>query len=134
MASRRMKTRILPAVVLGSGFVALAVVGYVLLSRPSDSLPSRDSSVYEEVTRQFYRGLASLQVGLLDDARAAFTLAAELVPGEPAAWANLGLADLRLGELDAASQALESRSGACADKQQSGLPTGTARNGPRPSP
>lgn len=101
-----MKNRVLLAVVLGSGLVALAVGGYIR-SRPSDRLPSLDSPVYEEMTRQFYHGLASLQVGLLDDAKSAFTRAAELLPGEPAAWANLGLAHLRLGELDAASPALD---------------------------
>jgi hypothetical protein len=37
--------------------------------------------------RTFYRGLASLQVGLLDDAQAS-SRTTELVPREPAAWAD----------------------------------------------
>ncbi len=45
-------------------------------------------------------GLASLEVGLLDDARRQFARVTQLVPAEPAAWANLGLTELRLGELD----------------------------------
>ncbi|HXH24435.1 MAG TPA: FG-GAP-like repeat-containing protein, partial [Vicinamibacterales bacterium] len=48
-----------------------------------------------------------LEVGLLDDARRQFTEATELVPSEPASWANLGLAHLRLGELEAAVAPIE---------------------------
>ncbi len=101
-----MKNRVVLAALLGSGLVALAVGGYVLSLR-KDRLPSQDSPIYEDMTRQFYRGLASLQVGLLDDAKSAFKRSTELVPGEPAAWANLGLAHLRLGEFDEASLALD---------------------------
>src|SRR5437763_17063799 len=74
-------------------------------SRPR--VPDVNSSAYEETTRSFYRGLAELQVGLLDDARRDFGRATEVVPGEPASWANLGLASLRLGEFDAAAPAIE---------------------------
>ena len=41
---------------------------------------------------------------MLDDAKREFTKATVLAPGEPAAWANLGIAHLRLGEFDAASE------------------------------
>src|SRR3954470_6772378 len=70
-------------------------------------LPSRDSPLYEDTTRSFYRALSELQVGLLDDAKRDFGKATELVPREPASWANLGLASLRLGEFDAASAPIE---------------------------
>jgi Tfp pilus assembly protein PilF len=63
-------------------------------------VPRSGSERYEQVTQAFYVGLASLEVGLLDDARRQFTRVTELVPSEPAAWANLGLTQLRLGELD----------------------------------
>jgi tetratricopeptide (TPR) repeat protein len=86
--------------------VALAATGlYVLRSR--NRLPAPDSPVYEETIRNFYRGLAELQVGLLDDAKREFTKTTELVSGEPAGWANLGLAHLRLGEFDAAAAPIE---------------------------
>ena len=88
------------------GVVALGVVLFVIV-RSRDRLPSPDSPEYEEITRTFYRGLASLQVGLLDGARQDFTQATELVPREPASWANLGLTELRLGELDAAAASIE---------------------------
>ena len=91
------------------GLVVLAVLAadgyYAYLHR--GRLPSPDSPVYEDTTRSFYRGLAELQVGLLDDAKRDFGKATELVPGEPAAWANLGLAHLRLGEFDAATAPIE---------------------------
>ena len=65
------------------------------------------SETYEQTTRAFYHGLAALEVGLLDDARQQFTSATTLVPREPASWANLGLTQLRLGELDAAAEPIE---------------------------
>src|SRR5438105_13695882 len=70
-------------------------------------LPAVDSPVYEDTARSFYRGLAELQVGLLDDAKRDFGKATELVPDEPASWANLGLAHLRLGEFDSAATPTE---------------------------
>ena len=91
------------------GVVVVAVLAadgyYAYLKR--SRLPSPDSPVYEDTTRSFYRGLAELQIGLLDDAKRDFGKATELVPGEPAAWANLGLAHLRLGEFDAATAPIE---------------------------
>ncbi len=65
------------------------------------------SPAYEAVSRAFYHGLAALQVGLLDDARTQFASATTIVPREPASWGNLGLTNLRLGDLDAAGPALE---------------------------
>ena len=85
--------------------VAVAVAVYVVVRR--DRLPAQGSPVYEEATRSFYRGLASLHVGLLDQALQAFARTTELVPPEPAAWANLGLTNLRLGEFDAAAPPIE---------------------------
>src|SRR5580704_654293 len=92
--------------VLGLGLAAL-VIGGDIVACSRDRLPSLQSALYEEMTRRFYHGLASLQVGLLDDAKEQFTRATELVPSEPAAWANLGLAHLRLGEFDAAAPPVE---------------------------
>jgi Tfp pilus assembly protein PilF len=98
----------------GTGRVLLA--GVVLVAGTAagmyvlnwfDRPPAPGSSLYEETSRRFYRGLASLDVGLLDDARDEFRRATELVPVEPAAWANLGLVHLRLGEFDAAQPPIE---------------------------
>ena len=40
------------------------------------------------MTRAFYRGLAELEVGLLDNARQDFARATQIVPEEPAGWAS----------------------------------------------
>src|SRR5947208_14774558 len=85
----------------------LVAAALVVAAAGCSRLPSADSPVYEDTTRTFYRGLAELQVGLLDDAKRDFGKATDLVPGEPAAWANLGLAHLRLGEFDAATAPIE---------------------------
>src|SRR5882672_9854807 len=89
---------------IGLGLIVAAVAGAVVVRRLAGRLPSAGSPAYEETTQSFYRGLAQLQVGLLDDAKREFTRATELAPGEPAAWANLGVAHLRQGEFDAASE------------------------------
>jgi Tfp pilus assembly protein PilF len=85
----------------------LVVVAAVLLLRRGEAHPAPGSARYEQVTRAFYRGLAALEVGLLDDARQQFTEATALVADEPASWANLGLTQLRLGEVDAAAVPIE---------------------------
>ncbi len=70
-------------------------------------LPAKPSKEYNEVVRAFYVGLAALQVG--DDVRADTKLAevTQLVPPEPAGWANWGLLALRQRNFDPASQRLE---------------------------
>ena len=92
------------AAALALALVAAGVGAYYFFGRSANrDLPAAGSPAYEQTTSSFYRGLAQLQVGLLDDAKREFSKAATLAPGEPAAWANLGLAHLRLGEFDAAS-------------------------------
>src|SRR5712671_6016886 len=86
--------------------ILAAVVATVFIRRSGRPI-SPSSPAYEEVSRAFYHGYAALQVGLLDDAKTQFAKATEIVPSEPAAWANLGLTELRLGELDPAAQAID---------------------------
>jgi len=81
-------------------------IGAYLYVRRRNRLPAANSQAYEQVVRRFYRGLASLEVGLLDDAKKEFAEATAVVPDEPAAWANLGLARLRLGDFDGSAEAL----------------------------
>ena len=80
-----------------------------LLTRSPAGLPSPRSPEYEETLRAFYRGLASLEVGLLDEAQTQFNRAAVLAPAEPAIRANLAVSLVGFGrdeeaavELDAA--------------------------------
>src|SRR5262249_25955503 len=66
----------------------------------------------------FYVGLAALQAG--DDSRAETELVrvTQIAPGEPAAWADLGLLSLRQKEYDAAAQQLEKASSLAPDNSR----------------
>jgi len=99
--SRRTVLVVMVVVALG------AVTALVVLRTRGPALPQPGSDRYEQMTRAFYWGLSALEVGLLDDARQQFAKATTIVPEEPAAWANLGLAQLRLGELDASVEPIE---------------------------
>ncbi|HXG64184.1 MAG TPA: FG-GAP-like repeat-containing protein [Blastocatellia bacterium] len=72
-----------------------------------EKLPDPSSKEYADMVRAFYVGLAAMQSA--DDARAESQLsrATEIVPQEPAAWANLGLLSLRQRNFDAAAARLE---------------------------
>jgi cytochrome c-type biogenesis protein CcmH/NrfG len=74
--------------------------------RSGGKLPDPSSKVYADFVSDFYVGLAALQVG--DDVRAdsRLSLATQLVPAEPAAWANWGELALRQQNFDAAAQRL----------------------------
>jgi tetratricopeptide (TPR) repeat protein len=89
-------------VVLVLVVLALAAAGVFYWQRRSAGLPRQGSPAYEATTRAFYSGLAALEVGLLDNAVTDFTAATTTAPREPAAWANLGVARLRLSDLEAA--------------------------------
>ena len=100
-----MRTRSVVALIAA---VAALVTALVVVQRRRTPKPlSVDSPAYDAVSREFFRGLAQLEVGLLGDAVKAFDAATKTVPDEPASWANLGLARLRLGDFDAAAPALE---------------------------
>jgi len=89
----------------------LATVGLAAamfwLTRPPAGLPPVGSDVYRDTVRAFYRGLASLEVGLLDDARTQFSLAAALAPAEPAIAANLAVIHVGFGDDDLAGDQLD---------------------------
>jgi tetratricopeptide (TPR) repeat protein len=91
--------------VIAIALLAGAAAYFYLHRKPS--APATGSDAYEQATRHFYRGLAHLQVGLIDTALQEFTAANTTAPNEPAIWANLGLAHLRLGAFDAAAPAIE---------------------------
>jgi adhesin HecA-like repeat protein len=69
-------------------------------------MPDRSSKTYADFVSAFYVGLAALQVG--DDVRADRELgrATQIVPGEPAAWANWGILALRQRNFDPAGDRL----------------------------
>jgi Tfp pilus assembly protein PilF len=83
-----------------------ALVAYLILSHAactgSNGLPKVDSTEYRNLVTAFYVGLAGLQTGEDVRAKEKLTLAAQIAPGEPAAWANLGLLAVRQQEFDVA--------------------------------
>ena len=96
---RTLAAGVLAAVAAGTGYwVACAPAG----------VPPSGSAEYRETVRIFYRGLASLEVGLLSDARDQFTRASELAPREPVIHGNLAIAQVGVGDDEGAAAALES--------------------------
>lgn len=81
----------------------------VMLSgcQSAPKLPEKGSKTYTDVVSAFYVGLAALQVG--DDVHAESKLSevTQLVPPEPAGWANWGVLALRQRNYDVAAQRLE---------------------------
>jgi Tfp pilus assembly protein PilF len=75
--------------------------------RSDSTLPKRSSKLYADVVSAFYVGLAALQVG--DDVHAETRLSrvTQLVPSEPAGWANWGVLALRQRKQDAAAERFE---------------------------
>jgi len=90
--------------------VLAAIVAFTSCHR-SPRLPNKNSKTYADMVSAFYIGLAALQVG--DDVHAESNLstATQLVPGEPAAWANWGVLALRQRNYDVAAQRLEKARG-----------------------
>ena len=87
--------------------VACAWLAVLAGCHSTAKLPDRDSPEYKKVVSAFYVGLAALQVG--DDVHADSRLleVTQLVPGEPAGWANWGVLALRQRNYDVAAQRLE---------------------------
>jgi Tfp pilus assembly protein PilF len=85
--------------------VAAGIVGYVVWKGPQ--LPQPGEPKYEEYVEAFEIGTAALDVGLNQEAESNLSKAVELVPREPAGWANRGLFYLRTNQLPKADQDLK---------------------------
>lgn len=72
-----------------------------------DSIPEPGSATYREMVGAFYGGVAALDVDANDNARPMLEKATQLVPAEPAAWADLGLLEIRSRNYEAAARDLE---------------------------
>src|SRR4051794_15439395 len=88
--------------------LAIPVLVYLIAVEVFELLRDRDrflrpgSPTYQQMVSAFYSGLAALDVDATDHAREALTRATQVVPEEPAAWADRGLLHIRLGDFDAA--------------------------------
>ena len=87
-------------------FFTLAALLAATGCHSAPKLPDKNSKTYADVVSAFYVGLAALQVG--DDVHAESNLSevTQLVPSEPAGWANWGILALRQRNYDTAAQRL----------------------------
>jgi Tfp pilus assembly protein PilF len=85
-----------------------AVAGYWLWSKfRHRDLPQPGSPEYEQYVEVFQVGVAALDGDVQQTAEEKLTRAIELIPEEPAAWANRGLLFLRYNRLNEAGRDLE---------------------------
>jgi tetratricopeptide (TPR) repeat protein len=89
--------------------IIFILMTYLLLlnSACQESLPEKSSNEYRTAISAFYVGLAALQVGYDIQAKNKLTEATKLADGEPAAWANLGILQIRQRDFDGAEKSLE---------------------------
>ena len=84
------------------------VAGYFVWQRFHGKLPDANSAEYKEYVRSFQVAVTALDIteqsGL---ARQKLDSAIKLIPGEPAAWANRGLLNLRQNDLTNAAADLQ---------------------------
>jgi len=80
-----------------TGTICLGVLCLLSSSgcRSHSSLPTPSSKTYEQFVSAFYVGLSALQVGNDVLADSSLQQAAQIAPGEPAAWADWGILALR---------------------------------------
>ncbi len=97
---------------------AALTLGLVACGGMPTGVSSQISPEYRETVRAFYRGLASLEVGLLDDAQAAFERAAALAPDEPAIRANLAVVHVGFGNETEAAGHIEAARGLAPDSAE----------------
>src|SRR5260221_626305 len=101
--SRTKRIRILALAVLTLLIVAAIVVG-VIFWQPK--LPAPGSPAYVEYAEEFEVGTAALDVDRHEVAAPHLSRAIEIIPREPAAWANRGLLYLRTNQLNEAANDL----------------------------
>jgi tetratricopeptide (TPR) repeat protein len=103
-------------------YPALVVCTLFLLAlcscRPESTLPKKSSKEYNEAVRAFYVGLAALQVGHDIQADSKLAQMTQIVPEEPAGWANWGVLALRQRNYDAATERLEKARALAPDNDQ----------------
>ncbi len=90
-------------------------LGLTACGQSPGGVASQISPEYRETVRAFYRGLAALEVGLLDDAQAQFERAAALAPDEPAIRANLAVVHVGFGNETEAAAHIEAALGLAPD-------------------
>jgi len=98
--------------------VCTLCVAALMSCRPQNNLPKKSSKEYNEAVRTFYVGLAALQVGHDIQADSKLAQMTQIVPDEPAGWANWGVLALRQRNYDAATERLEKARALAPDNDQ----------------
>jgi Tfp pilus assembly protein PilF len=96
----------------------LLVGASVYVRRSGDRLPDPSSETYRDAVAAFHTSLAAMQAGVEVVAEEKLLRVVELVPQEPAAWANLGLLALRRTALDLAAERLQKARALAPDSSQ----------------
>jgi hypothetical protein len=100
-------------------FALLILFGVGLYVRRSgDRVPDPSSERYREAVAAFHTSLAAMQAGVEVVAEEKLLRVTELVPQEPAAWANLGLLALRRTAFDLAAERLQKARALAPDSSQ----------------
>lgn len=93
---------------IGSLLLVVAVIVLVVqFTRHGSSVPQPGSDAYRQIVSAFFIGTVALEVDDLDRAELGLKQATELVPVEPAAWANLALLYMRRNDMTQAAPALD---------------------------
>lgn len=105
--SRQNRTILVVALLIVA--VGGGIAAYILWWRKSRELPGRDSPLYLQYQRAFQVGVAALDAGGESEKVAQTNLdrAIELIPEEPAGWANRGILHLRKNNLKDAEHDLK---------------------------
>ena len=104
--------------------ILFATLWTVVVAGCGSDVPAPGSEEYRETISAFYSGVAAMEVGEDRRAEAKLTYVTELVPKEPAAWANLALMALRRGELETAASAYGRSAPSGSDWQLYSVPLG----------
>ncbi|HEX7070708.1 MAG TPA: tetratricopeptide repeat protein, partial [Rhodothermales bacterium] len=83
-----------------------SILALALAACGREELPDASSDAYRESVSSFYQALAAVQAGEDVGGRTGFERVTELVPGEPSAWANLGILALRRNNFEEATEFL----------------------------
>jgi Tfp pilus assembly protein PilF len=91
----------------------VALAAALLLAPALTGCPARNASLtpesptYKEAVSAFFTGTVSLQTSDNPHAEEGLKKATELMPGEPAAWANWAVYQMRRNDLPAAAESLK---------------------------
>jgi len=105
--SHRLSSRLWLALAVLAVVASIAIVALLFWRGSAGTLPRPGSDTYRKLVSSFYTGVTALEVDANEQAQISFSRAIELVPEEPAAWADRGLLKLRLGDFEAAARDLE---------------------------